>query len=289
VGNGGPARKSDGPVRNPYTLGFWVLLFKMDTAFANARTLAVLRLFRKKDSFQCTQFAHQLNCLLTAATNRESTLSHDKIYAPLGMCHDVKLPKTLLPNYSLPFSQVCYQYAKFLVAKTGELVRLATLENHLAGVPSWVPDLRQDVVDADDPLTQANIPRDGQGLIVEGLEIGVISRVWRAFEGGGLVTMEPKMAGYLDIILSLAASARRCSLEEVYDEAIHGLIGNLTFKTLDDLLASIDKWDPKVLDCLMRLKTALMKVKTVLVGLMSQARPKAILVKTNLVPMRPMG
>jgi hypothetical protein len=232
------------------------LLFDVGLAVENAKPLLGLRSFQRDPSFLVSSFARQLGQLLKLTDGHASTVPHDKIYALLGMTEyahigiiEVDVPGYLFPDYSLPFSQVCYRYMKFLMLETGDLTLLATTENHLAGVPSWVPDLRY-AHDTKDPPTRASISftDDGRGLILDGVQVGVIWHVLREIPQGGLPSLPVKMAHYMDAILSPAARARGCSMDEVYNEAIHGMVGEKSFESLGDLLAIIDEWDPKMLE-----------------------------------------
>lgn len=92
----------------------------------------------------CTinDFAHHLNLLLRYTNNRTSSVPHDKVYGLLGMANLSAIPPSLVPNYRLPYAEVCYQYARFIIETTRDLTILPRENNDLSGVSSWVPDLR---------------------------------------------------------------------------------------------------------------------------------------------------
>jgi hypothetical protein len=101
------------------------------------------------------------------------------IYSLLGIV-DLPLvfPKPLKPDYTAPYASVYQSYSRFLFEYTGDLSIMPTVENHLAGIPSWVVDFRQRKVNTTTGLALKIIPGtlaspkfsdDGNEMTVEGL------------------------------------------------------------------------------------------------------------------------
>ena len=96
-------------------------------------------------------FAQRLQGLLAQASLApfESTKQHDMIYGIISMASPPDpMPPELAIDYSLPWSEVCRRYAKFLAERTGSIsflsrVRVAGLwpeGENTQDLPSWVPN-----------------------------------------------------------------------------------------------------------------------------------------------------
>ena len=69
-----------------------------------------------------------------------ASISHDYLYAILGLCTAGDLPAALAPSYKTPFEEVCRNYTKFIIEANGNLSILTASRRCSASVPSWVPD-----------------------------------------------------------------------------------------------------------------------------------------------------
>ncbi|KAI1461001.1 heterokaryon incompatibility protein-domain-containing protein [Annulohypoxylon moriforme] len=75
-----------------------------------------------------------------------ATVPHDRIYGLLGLLRGWSIPQSMLPNYRQPYENVYFQYTKFILsrAKDTRVLGLGPV-GALSGVPSWVPDIRNQV------------------------------------------------------------------------------------------------------------------------------------------------
>ncbi|KAI0882628.1 heterokaryon incompatibility protein-domain-containing protein [Annulohypoxylon maeteangense] len=75
-----------------------------------------------------------------------ATVPHDRIYGLLGLLRGWSLPQSMLPDYKQPYENVYFQYTRFILSKAKDtrVLGLGPI-GALNGVPSWVPDLRNQV------------------------------------------------------------------------------------------------------------------------------------------------
>ncbi|CAJ2513608.1 Uu.00g017270.m01.CDS01 [Anthostomella pinea] len=103
--------------------------------------------FHKFDSIECpmVKWAECLMMVRGAAGTKESTNPLDQLYGFLGIVTVItrqSMPPELMPDYSLPYGEVCWRYSVFILEHTADLGLLGCTQNQLVDVPSWVPDFR---------------------------------------------------------------------------------------------------------------------------------------------------
>lgn len=223
----------DEPLRRYiWTVGFTIL------------NLIELRQYYKSHLVDSTcpinDFAHHLNFLLQCTSNRTSSMPHDKIYGLLGMANLIAIPPSLAPNYRLPYAEVFYQYAKFIIETTGDLTILFRENNGLSGVSSWVPDLRYRGLARRLQPSHAvrGSPRINSigNLVTQGVSIGTITTSY---------TTKRESAGSLDLvrlhifdetILKPSSRNRNVPPEIVFEEWVRSyILGKLSFGNIDDV------------------------------------------------------
>lgn len=104
----------------------------------------------------------------------ETSISHDHLYAILGLCTEGDLPAALAPSYKTPFEEVCLQYARFIIEADGNLSVLASSVKIRSKVPSWVPDFTSIITRPDRMTLPAFIKFSacGRKITVLGRQIG---------------------------------------------------------------------------------------------------------------------
>jgi hypothetical protein len=122
--------------------------------------------------------AHELLYLLRLFPDKQSTISHDRVYGMLGLLNG-QLPEYVKPDYKLPFERVCQDYARFIIEATQNLEIIEARKSELEACPSWVPDFRYltavrkfHTVHTDLATGAIRFSADGQQLTVEGIPIG---------------------------------------------------------------------------------------------------------------------
>lgn len=142
-------------------------------------------------------------------TNRhKSTKPHDYIYALLGLVDSDALPEELKPNYDKKFETVYHEYITFLLRTTRDsrVLMLGPLGT-IAGIPSWVPDLRnrlaaQWMIDQR-PLARTHsitVAADSKSINLPAISLG---KVISSFPSQGPLAREP------DTYLQLNESAAK--------------------------------------------------------------------------------
>jgi hypothetical protein len=167
--------------------------------------------------------SNQIFYLLRSTIGRKCSLPHDLVYGILGMADLTKLPQSLIPNYALPFSKVYWDYTKYIVENTGSLSLLPCSENHLQGVPSWVPDLRYSISRQDSTPSTADsfsFSADGNELTIRGVEF---ARVLGRLERQDYMTRSC-MREFVETILTAAAWIRRRPLEDIFVEWLKDVV-----------------------------------------------------------------
>lgn len=162
------------------------------------------------------QILHLLNMTLAG----KCTVPHDNVYGILGLIDLKSLPKSLLPDYELPFAQVCKEYTKFVIEGAGDLSILVCHENQLEGVPSWVPDLRYGVIrEKKSTHCSVSFSADGSRMTVQGVQIArILARSER------LEKNADTLRHFVETILMAVAWMRRLPLHEVFMEWVEGVI-----------------------------------------------------------------
>ncbi|RYP87171.1 hypothetical protein DL770_004822 [Monosporascus sp. CRB-9-2] len=89
------------------------------------------------------RIAFDMLTFLFYTSGLQATVPHDHIYGLIGLMQYSPLPSALHPVYSMPFEEVYYQLAMYLLKQTQDFSVLSLGRvGALYGVPSWVPDLR---------------------------------------------------------------------------------------------------------------------------------------------------
>jgi hypothetical protein len=125
--------------------------------------------------------------LLRQFSRKQSTVPHDHVYGMLGLL-EAQLPKSVTPNYRLPFEQVCQDYARYILSSTKDLKAIEVHRSELQQCPSWVPDFRyfDDLRSFASRCTTGDVTfsADGQHLTVQGVRIGGLISCSCSFPGG---------------------------------------------------------------------------------------------------------
>ncbi|KAH9883247.1 HET-domain-containing protein [Xylariomycetidae sp. FL2044] len=105
---------------------------------------------------------------------KQSTDPRDQLYGLLGLVkhftESEELPTALVPNYRLPYEQVFWDYAAYLLGRVGDLRLLTAEHNLLKGVPSWVPDFRYLAIGTElEPEPSVSVSPDRRTLHVKGI------------------------------------------------------------------------------------------------------------------------
>jgi hypothetical protein len=183
---------------------------------------------RSKD-YRELPLANQILHLLNMTGRRSCTVPHDHVYGILGMVDLKSFPKSLLPDYELPFAQVCKEYAKFVIEGVRDLSILVCHENELEGVPSWVPDLRYGtIIRKISTHCSVSFSADGSRMTVQGVQIArILARSERLEENAHT------LRHFAETILTAAAWTRKLPLHEVFMEWMEGVIHQFDDVTKD--------------------------------------------------------
>jgi hypothetical protein len=156
-----------------------------------------------------------------------------------------KFPPELVPDYTLPFGQVFQDYTRYVIENTGDLRILNCDRNELENFPSWVPDLRRNRMWTTEPHTSnaVSFSTDGQTLTVQGVRMGRVLLYFIMHERKRSELLMDLQEG----ILSLSASIRRVSLQDVFQEWIARLVENgrfparfaSEFRSIEDFLTRL--------------------------------------------------
>ena len=130
-----------------------------------------------KPQGRLTRFSpgERLDYVLQKFANTQCTNPVDRFYGVLGFLNHNDLPRSLLPNYSLPVEEVSQAYTKYIIESTGNLQIIESSMGHeSADCPSWVAHA-QSLTGRDTPKTtvsRGNKPHcfseDGRRLTLEG-------------------------------------------------------------------------------------------------------------------------
>lgn len=94
---------------------------------------------KPKGSLTLLSPGERLSHLLQNFSNRRCTNPVDQFYGILGLFSQHDLPRSLLPNYSLPVEQVSQAYTRYIIESTGNLEIIESSKGHeSADCPSWV-------------------------------------------------------------------------------------------------------------------------------------------------------
>ncbi|RII13657.1 hypothetical protein CUC08_Gglean004427 [Alternaria sp. MG1] len=92
-----------------------------------------------KGGLTCLSPGERLARLLPQLSNRKCTNPVDRFYGILGFFGPHELPRSLLPDYSLPVEQVAQAYTRYIIERTGDLELIESVVRHeSADCPSWV-------------------------------------------------------------------------------------------------------------------------------------------------------
>jgi hypothetical protein len=123
----------------------------------------------------------RLNSLLKQLSNRQCTNPVDLFYGILGFLSHHDLPRSLLPDYSLPFEQVAWAYTKYIIESTGDLEVIESMTGYdSADCPSWVahPTSLTGQLSTHINVSKGRSPHsfseDGRRLTLEGTFLGEI-------------------------------------------------------------------------------------------------------------------
>jgi Heterokaryon incompatibility protein (HET) len=134
-------------------------------------------------------FAQRLQELLAMASSApfQSTKKHDMIYGVLSMAGPPdSMPPQLVPDYNLPWVEVCRRYAKFIAERTGAISFLTRIRPAWDNeeIPSWIPDfsassiiismLSTKYIEKDRfQGSKVTFSEDGRGMTVDGFSLGM--------------------------------------------------------------------------------------------------------------------
>jgi hypothetical protein len=123
----------------------------------------------------------RLNHLLQQLSNRRCTNPVDRFYGILGFLSHHDLPRSLLPDYSLPVEQVAQVYTKYIIESTGDLEVIESMVRYdSADCPSWVahPTSLTGQLSTHITVSKGRNPHyfseDGRCLTLEGTFLGEI-------------------------------------------------------------------------------------------------------------------
>ncbi len=91
---------------------------------------------------------NKLRWLMRLSRSVEQTDERDKIYGMLSLFDD-GLQNAIHPDYQLSVSQIYTDFARVVVCQSKHLDMICEIRpsnNHISGVPSWVPDWRTSIV-----------------------------------------------------------------------------------------------------------------------------------------------
>jgi hypothetical protein len=123
----------------------------------------------------------RLNTLLKQLSDRQCTNPVDRFYGILGFLSHHDLPRSLLPDYSLPVEQVAQAYTKYIIESTGDLEVIESMMGYeSADCPSWVahPTSLTGQLSTHITVSKGRNPHsfseDGRCLTLEGTFLGEI-------------------------------------------------------------------------------------------------------------------
>jgi hypothetical protein len=123
----------------------------------------------------------RLNHVLQTFANTRCTNPVDRFYGILGFLSHRDLPKSLLPDYSLPVEQVAQAYTRYIIESTGDLEIIeSSMGYESADCPSWVAHAASLMAgyDMQTTVSRGNKPyslsEDGRRLTLEGTFLGDI-------------------------------------------------------------------------------------------------------------------
>ena len=185
-------------------------------------------------AFQNKTQAMQLHALTRLAATRASTVPHDRIYALLGLVNSAKLPNELVPDYRLPYGQMCREWTQFLIENTRNLDLLEFDKPYeLEGQPSWAMDFRFCWWSEHElnTLHTGLFSSDGQSLLVDGVKCG---EVILYFDAHGDNVGE-RLEEFYSTVLFSAANIRKECVEVVWREWLSIFSKRAHFFAPDDM------------------------------------------------------
>ncbi|KAK4451991.1 heterokaryon incompatibility protein-domain-containing protein [Podospora aff. communis PSN243] len=155
--------------------------------------------------------ASQLRLLLRYDGRYQATVPHDMLYGLLGLAQagDVALPDSLLPDYTKPLHVVYREYTTALIRATSDIRFIFRTTSGLPDNPSWVPDFRS-------PVSQAQEERKG-GAIIPGLDADDITVKAQVSRDDSILTVRMRPVGYVVKFyrgVSRPATTRRASVSK---------------------------------------------------------------------------
>lgn len=170
------------------------------------------------------------NMLSQMQPNFKATVPHDYLYGILSTSGITGYPKSLIPNYALPFVEVFHSYTVTILKHTGELSIPSRKTHKLTGVPTWVPDFRSDTILYFEPRamqqeqelsvnSDVKISEDDRVCITRGVHLGeVIFLLERAYDTGCEVTCFNIISRF-DGFLEDACREQQLNKPDVFAEA----------------------------------------------------------------------
>jgi hypothetical protein len=133
----------------------------------------------KSGDFYIRSPAERLSLLLKLTQECKATLPHDNIYAllPIVNPHGSTLPRDFVVDYSLPYEQTYFRFAKEILRSTGDLFPLATSQNPMRNVLTWVPDFQPSIIFGSVP-PRGEVLIEGDRLHVKGIKVGTIGSIY---------------------------------------------------------------------------------------------------------------
>ncbi|KAH6876276.1 heterokaryon incompatibility protein-domain-containing protein [Alternaria rosae] len=123
----------------------------------------------------------RLNHLLQQLSNRRCTNPVDRFYGILGFLNHHELPRSLLPDYSLPVEQVAQAYTRYIIESTGDLEIIeCTMSHESTDCPSWTAHATSFTGQLSTHITVSkgrnphSFSEDGRCLTLEGTFLGEI-------------------------------------------------------------------------------------------------------------------
>jgi hypothetical protein len=136
---------------------------------------------KPKGSLTLLSPGERLHHLLRTFSNRRCTNPVDRFYGILGFLNHNDLPRSLLPDYSLPVEQVSQAYTRYIIESTGDLkVIECNMGHESSDCPSWVAHAESLTARYSTKITvsRGNKPysfsEDGRSLTLEGTFLGEV-------------------------------------------------------------------------------------------------------------------
>jgi hypothetical protein len=136
---------------------------------------------KSKGSLTRLSPGERLNHLLQEFANRRCTNPVDRFYGILDFLSHKDLPRSLLPDYSLPVDQVSQAYTRYIIESTGDLDIIESSMGHdSAHCPSWVAHADSLTARYSTKITVSRgkkphfFSEDGRRLTLEGTLLGEI-------------------------------------------------------------------------------------------------------------------